>query len=124
MIWLILQMLVCLVLAFGLGLLLGWWLRGLGVDEARRRDDGEWEQRIADYKRRLEARGEECQDLTDRLAACEARCTELARRLGEALAARDASPAPASPAGEAPPDGPPDSPDRWVVSGDEPSATE
>lgn len=117
MIWLILQMLVCLLAAAGLGMLLGWWLRGLGIDEARRRDSAEWEQRIADYKRRLEARGEECQELADRLAACEARCEELARRLDRALAARDA--AAALPAGEPAPAAARVSPERWVVSGDD-----
>ena len=119
MTWLILQMLLCLALAFGLGLVLGWWMRGLGIDDARRRDGDEWEKRLADYKRRLEACREECQSLADRLAACEARSEELARRLAEAMAEREAGDG-AAPAREAAPEqAQPESPERWVVTGDE-----
>ena len=39
MIWLILQMLTCLALAAALGVLLGWWLRGLGLEDKRRRGE-------------------------------------------------------------------------------------
>ncbi len=124
MIWLILQMLTCLVLAAGLGVLLGWWLRGLGVDDTRRRESGEWERRLADYKQQLEACRADCQTAADQLAACEARSAELARRLAAALAGTGLPARAQPPAERRPPGGPPTDPETWVVTGEEPPETE
>ena len=119
MIWLILQMLLCLALAAALGLALGWWLRSLGVDDKRRRENREWEERLADYKERLEACQTERQKLAGRLAACEERSAELARRLAAALADCESTEAAALVTEPDSPDTPPVSPERWVVTGDE-----
>ena len=122
MIWLILQILICLVLAAGLGALAGWWLRGLRVDEERRREATAWERRLAEYKRQLEAYEAGDQAAADRLAACEARAEELAQRLAECLAERDAPGA-----RQAPEPGTrvePESTERWVITGRDPNESE
>lgn len=123
MIWLILQMLTFLVLAAGLGGLLGWWLRGLRVDEDRRREAAAWEHRLEEYKRRLAAYEADDHAAADRLAACEAREEELARRLAECLAERDAQSAEEAPAPGAAIEPAVES-ERWVVTGRDPSESE
>ena len=125
MTWLILQMLVCLAAAFGLGLLVGWWVRGLGVEDRRRREGGEWERRVADYKQRLEASQADALTAADHLAACEARSAELARRLDACLAATDEPATAPPPTGEPEaPTAPPADPERWVVTAAEPPESE
>ena len=117
MIWLILQMLTCLVLAAGLGLLLGWWLRGLGVDDKLRRESSEWEGRLADYKQQLETCRADSQTAAEQLATCEARSAALARRLAAALAEADLADA-AQATTVTSPAAPPTSVEKWVVTGE------
>lgn len=92
--WLILQMLFCLVLAALLGGLVGWWLRGLGPRDDRRRDEGDWRARLALYKHELDACNEERQKVIGRLEECEHRFVALARRFADAP--EPAAPAPAA----------------------------
>lgn len=123
MIWLILQMLTCLTLAAMLGILLGWWMRGLRVDEARRVTESEWERRLGEYKERLDSCRAEGQTLAERLAGCERRSVELARRLAAALAAHE--PETSAGVGSGPPAAlplaRPGSPERWFVAGEGPT---